>query len=383
MSGSKTSFLVLFALALAVSSSHAQSTSTLKSNEAVPVRQFNGEWAFEIGGESYSEDKDQGTAAYLYLNFNFEYKFTSWLRAKARPHVDGYSSRLQERFETDDYKNGVKLTEAYISLQPVDFAELRGGALNQGYLNSPMLISARRSFPGFQEILIHQFANLRIEGSAAQVVPVSTSLNDEREDKEKLPLFQTQSIQLSGKNFSWLEWRGNVGHYSWAGMPNKVAYESEILGNSPDGGEAVPGAQFKYAFDGVFAGVDFCLCFVESPLQWTGEFQRVRNARAASGFGDAQLIGTGPRIIMGDRVLDIRYRRYFVESDVTVASYNRAMFGHSNRIGDNVQVRLDFKDAKFAIVGEWDGAQTLIDRPLQKSMTQYYIGVETHYAPFF
>ena len=81
-------------------------------------------------------------------------------------------------------------------------------------------------------------------------------------------------------------------------------------------------------------------------------------------------------------MLDLRLRRYFIESDVTVASYNRGMLGHTNRLGDNVEFKLDFKEAKFAIVGEWDNAQTLLDRPLQKTVTQYYLGVETHYAPF-
>ena len=166
---------------------------------------------------------------------------------------------------------------------PFEFRELRGGAINQGYLNSPMLVSGRRAFPGFQAILSHDFENIRAELSVEQVVPTSYSMNLDREDKEETPFFQTQSLQFKGKSLKLIEWSVTGGHFGWSNIPDKVAYESSLQGNSVIGSESVAGSQFKYDFDGLFASTELCLCVEGSAVQWVAEFQRVRNTRAASG----------------------------------------------------------------------------------------------------
>ncbi|NJL24153.1 MAG: hypothetical protein HC902_02545 [Calothrix sp. SM1_5_4] len=346
-------------------------------------RPWRGQWNFEIGGTSFSEDKDAGAAAYFFFRTEFEYRFASWLGARVRPRLNLYSSRVQERYDNDEFSSRVALSEAFLSVRPWTFFELRGGAINQGFLNSPMLISSSRAFPGFQQILVfEQRDDLAIELVTQQVVPTSYTLNSERTQKESLPSFQTQSLHMGGKFLKSMEWTAFGGHYAWSNLPDKVAYQSEILGNTPNGGEAIPGTKMLYGFDGFFWGSEFAFCADWAPVQFVGEYQGMRNNRAPGNSADGQVWGLGPRFELWDTEFDLRYRRYFTESDATVALYNRGMYGNTNREGDNIEFKVNFRDQKFSVVGEWVNAVALFNNGTQKTMTSYYLGVETHYAPF-
>lgn len=390
MSWTNTSFLVVFVLIQLshVARAESISSSSLKASEQEEMpagRKWSGEWNFYVGGDSFSEGKDEGAAATFMVRSKFAYRFTQWMKFEAKPRMDLYGGRVQERFETDDYKSKIGVSEFSVSVKPVQDIEARAGAIGQEFLHSPLLISGRRAFPGFKEIVGHEFASgsstLKMEFAAQQVVPTSYSLNSERADKESLPTFNTQSLHFSGKNFDLIEWKLFGGHYNWSNLPDKVAWESGIVGNSVTG-DVAPGARFRSGFDGLFGGAEICTCVSQSWLQVVGEFQRVHNDRALAGLGNAQMWGIGPRFVFGERTFEIRYRRYFAEKDATVAIYSRSFLGNTNRMGDNVEFKLDFRDLKFAVVGEWVNAQPIRDNDLQLTMTAFYLGVETHYAPF-
>jgi hypothetical protein len=386
MTGFLTSLLLFFALLACGSLAPAQEASELrikpeKGEDLNEPHKITASWNMEMGGKDFDEGKDQGAAAYLYFDTKFNWEMTPWLRARANPEVDIYSRRVQERFDSDDYADGIALAEAYLSLHTVgDLAEFRGGAINQGFLNDDMLVYDRRSFPGFQQLLNFEFEHHKIILSAQQVVPTSYSLNDEREDREPLPVFNTQSIEFSGRELQLLDWRLNLGHYSWTNLPNKIAYQSSLTGNSVLGD--APDNAFRYQFDGYFGGLEVCACMQDSPLQVVAEFQRIANKRAASGFGDAQMVGIGPRYHLGEYELSLRYRHYFIERDATVSAYNRSFLGNSNRVGDNVRVGVEFLRRHFAIFGEYDNALTIRQDPNQFTFTAFRLGVETNYAPF-
>lgn len=359
----------------------AQSASSLRlpSDPKPAVEKWKAEYQLFLGVNSFDEGKDEGFGSLLYFKTKFGYQFMPWLRVAIKPRLDLFAGRAQERFDNDTYQNRIRLLEGYIAFQPTEFFEVRTGDINQGYLDSPMLISSHRGFPGFQELLTYQSGTLKAELIAEQVVPTSYSLNVERQTKEQMPSFLAQSFHLSGKS-DWAELKMVGGHFQWANMPDKIAAESMITGNLTNGVNG-PGARFKNKFDGWFGGVEFCAC-ISGPVQFTFDYQRIMNAAAPSAEADAQSWGLGPRFIWGDREFEIRYRNYFIESDATIGTYNRSLLGNTNRMGDDIEFKLDFKDRKFAIVGEWINARTIRDNPTQKTMTVYYIGLETPYAPF-
>lgn len=362
------------------------STSSIKADLPEGGKKWSGEYQFEVGGSHFSEGKDEGVAAIFFFKTAFEYHFNRWLYASVKPRIDFFSSRLQARFDNDDYRSGPRLTEAFIAAKPIAQIEARLGMIGQDYLNSPMLISKRRAFPG-GELVIEQKFNFpnhqfKAEVVAQHTVPTSTSSNIERQDKEGLPLFDTQTVHISGKSFDALEYRAYGGHWQYSNLPAKVAYESRLGGNSVIGDDAA-GSRFKTEFNGWYGGAEFCACVPTWSVVPVFEYQRIVNSKADAGFGNGEMWGAGPRFYFGDINLDVRYRRFFIEKDASVAFYMSSFLGNTNRMGDDVEFRLDFKAQKFAIIGEWANAVPIRDNALQHTMTAIFLGVETHYDRFF
>ena len=348
-------------------------------------RKWSGEWSVEAGGAGFNEGKDEGRTSFTYFRSKLNYKFADFLQLRTQPRVDFYFSQLQQRFDNDDMESKFRLAEAVLSLTPTDYLEFNAGAINQSYLNSSMLISRRRAFPGLQEMVYRDFnagkGRVKIGVVAAQTIPTSFSLSTERQDKEPLASFNTQALTVSGKFPSDMKFDVVAGHYSWSNLPDHVAFQSAIAGNSVIG-EVAPGARFRYGFDGFFLTAQGCACSLTS---WGGlnlGFERIRNGSAAEGFGNAQSWSIGPHLKFSDITLDVVYRNFFIEKDTTVAYYTSSFTGNTNRMGDEVEMKLDFIRYGFAVRAEWMNAVPIRSNSTQDTMTSVLLGVESHYAPF-
>lgn len=361
----------------------ASSHLKLSESGAPDYKHWSIEWRGKMGGESVSEGKDVGVAASFSFGLRVDRQFAPWMRVHLAPNLQLYSSRLQERYDNDNYQNRLHLDSGFIAFQPTSFLEARVGAFDQReFLNLPILISQYRTFPGLQEIAFGNWSDVEIKLVAQQLVPTSNSLNTEREDKEALPSFQTQSLHLK-KYFGGSSLSGMVGHYSWSRLPDKVAYQSALAGNTVDNGEAAPGARLAYEFDGYFWGLEYCLCG-DGPLKWDLAISGEHNSKAPGPAADAQMWSIGPKWTMGAGEIGLRYYNYFVESDATVGLYTRSSLGYANRVGDVLELTFAPQDLGFKVVGQYTNARTLIDRSSdnQQTLTQIWLGVETEYAPF-
>jgi hypothetical protein len=196
-----------------------------------------------------------------------------------------------------------------------------------------------------------------------------------------LPSFQTQSLHARGTHQGGYEWSALLGHYTWAGLPDKVAFQSAVVGNTVPGGEVAPGSKLAYGFDGYFYGLKGCVCG-DRRVGLAAGFQRLHNASAPGDSADGQSWSLGPRFVFGQRELELTYTNYFIESDATVAVYSPSSAGYTNRIGDALDMALHFKDQGFTVKGRWVNARTLANKDSQQTMTEFYLGVETDYAPF-
>lgn len=388
MFGSKKSLVLALACFAAVFS-HAQdltlpatSTTTVQTRDSNENIFKGGKWALDLGGGASSEGKDEGAFAYSFFFTEFQFQFTPWLTAKVAPYGRLYSARSQERADDDSYATRIGLSDAYLAYVPYDAIELRGGTFRQKFLGAPMVISNYRSFPGLQQIGRLEFQGVNAELTLQQLIPTSHSLNVDRIEQEKLPMFQTQSVGLKGRAMDALDWEVKGGLYQWSNIPSKVAYESMKKGNEPTGNELPTNTKYRFGHQGWFGGFDLCYCTGEM-FGFVVEYQRAQNLKAPSNSADGQLWGLGPKINWGDYELDVRYRSYFIESDLTVAAYGRSRFGYTNRIGENLEAKLNFKKNKFAIYAELFRADPINPRNTQqRDMTEFYIGVETDYASF-
>lgn len=357
----------------------ASLTADIPESQAA-ARKWSGQWNLNMGGISFQEGKDAGAAAFAWFSTDFNYKFSRWLQAGISPNLSLYSSRVQERYDDDTFQNRIWMLDAHLSLEPVEYFELRAGALNQGFLGSSMLVSSLRSFPGIQEIVKFKGEQAEVKFIVQQAVPTSHTLNTERETQEKLPSFNTQTFTAKGKHFDLIEWKSTGGLFKWSNLPSKVAWDSRLSGAMGEGLE-VADSRFTYDHQGWFGTAELCFC-MDSKIDFIVEGQRIHNTKADSFAADAQSLGLGGRIRFGDRELDLRYRQFFIESDATIAAYNKSKYGHTNRAGDGLEASLAFKKDHFKIYAQGFRANPINRSEAQRDMSIYYLGVETDDAAF-
>jgi hypothetical protein len=337
-------------------------------------------YQFELGGRNFTEGQNEGLISHLGLSARIGYQLAPWLRAKIEPKADFYSARAQERSQSDAYQNRLGLAEGYVSLEPIEYFELRAGTHSQKHLESPLLVSGGRAFPGLQEIVRIPMGKLgKIELIAQQVVPTSYSNNSLREEKESLPSFTTESVHLTLTPNRRTKLSAFGGHYRWSNLPSAVAFNSAQLGNSVEG-EVAPGAGFSYQFEGFFGGTK-ASARLHRHLELAASFKRAQNTRADSRVADSQMWEVAPLIKTRDLDITTSYGQFMNEADVTPAFYSSARFGHTNRAGQSAGVKLDFKKYDFAINGEWVQSLPINVDPFQQALTTIAVWLEIDYAP--
>ncbi len=345
-------------------------------------RRTTGDYQLELGGVSEQEGKDTAEGSYVYFSSNFNFQLTPSFRIKVSPWARFFSTRSQERFSDTNSGSFIFLYDAYGAFEPTPWLEFRGGVMSQSYLRNSMLVSSYASFPGAQAIFKTRLGRqLESKFIASQTIPTSHSDNEDRQASEPLPRFTTLTGELAGTPFKNFEIKAVGGYFEWGQMPSKVVAKSRLMGNVGVG-EITPGSKFLYEHKGFFGTAEACLCY-DSNVGFVGEFRRIHNTEAPGDAADAQLFGFGPRVKWTGMEFNFRYRSFFIESDATVAGYNRSRFGHTNRIGDNLEASLHFKEQKFTLFFEMFKAKPLNSDPNQKNLELYYFGVETDNVSFF
>lgn len=384
MGESVQKFIVLVAAVLSVSSARAELTNEIKAKlePRTEAGSWHGDWKFEIGGQTMDEGNDESTVAFIGARARVNYNATSWLRVKALPLVEAAGGRIQERFDdTEAGGSRFGVREAYVGLRPVEFFELRAGAIYQNFLEAPQVVSDRRTFIGAQEIASHKFNNF-IGGSIVlqQLIPTSVSFNSERAEKEKMPSFHTQSLHVDGQPWDWFSWSGRAGHFAWSELPRKVAAQSQIDGNTV-AGELTPDSRFLYGFDGYFWGAK--LTFLEpGSLQPILEYSGATNTMAPTANRDAEIIGLGAKWAFDSVELKAMFKHYFSEPDISPAYYASSNFGRNNRIGDGVTVEAELRKLKLTVRGEWNQARTINSSSTQDTWNFFRLSLESAYASF-
>lgn len=377
----KLSFVVFTTILCGLASAEPVSTSVIEVTTGAHTRNWSGDWKFGIGSSGYNQGNDEGTAAEFRLTARFDYEFTKWLKAHVVPRAEFFSARLQERDDADDAgPSRIRLLDAYLNLSPVKFVEVHSGAIGQDKLKMPLLISPRRAFPGARELVVVSVGpEVKIMAMAQQLVPTSISFNSDREEKEKLPGFQTQSLHVEGKH-RLAEWEAIGGHYRWNEIPSRVVFESCKTGNIANC-DNEKSARFPHGMEGYFWGAEASLGPKKYPqplLGWRGQ----TNSKAPDSAGDAESWSVGAVYEVNDIEYRAEYLKWYSEPNTTVSAYTQTRYGQTNRDGNGVAFKVDFKERGFSVVGEWYNARRINFNPSQDTLNAYSLTVETNYAPF-
>jgi hypothetical protein len=302
-------------------------------------------WTLGLGGESFANDREQAQSAGFDLGGALRYGLLKSVEVKAKANISLYSGYVQSRFGDQTPRSGVFLQEAVVQIQPISQLTLLAGAIDQGHLRAPLLVSAR-PFPGALQRLVLSSERLELQVKAQQTIPTSTTLATRSVDIESSPTFFTETCVLTARPFQNLTLTAHATHFAFRDLPSAVAGESSVHGNTVD--DVTPNkSRFVYNFDGWLAGGGGTLAFSDN-VSLIAEGYMIQNSQAPESYRNGQTAALSLELTLPNGIeLVPKAEVYFNESDVSPAYYNSSAHGHGNRVGWVADFEVRFKKRAF------------------------------------
>jgi hypothetical protein len=369
-------------LSLTANGRNLESTSTntlsTKSKSLGGVH-YNAAWRASLGGESRSNLTDDESVVRARLTTQFDLQLTPTLDAFADISLVTSQGRQQAQFGNTSYENGFNIDQAYVQYQPMRSVDLLAGAISTGLQESPLLLG-NNPFPSLVERLSLTFGAGVYTLEALQAIPTSSSVNSERQEKEKQPTLSIQRAKAKWQGPWGVELQGSVSQFSYRNLPAKVAYNSMYKGNSIVGSHSAD-SQFAFKFKGYTVGSELLLTSMPLGI-WRLGWQRVENIEAPVGYSRGERIYSSLDIPWRTNILSPSIEIYFNESDSSVAAYNSARYGNSNNRGYLLGFDYLVGGYNYRIKTLYRRSEPIEADGINSPEDSISINLETSYAPF-
>lgn len=334
-------------------------------------------WKLGLSSQSFTNEQDKAQTVGLGFEGDLRLSPLRMLEVKARAQVRLESGYAQSRFGDNTPASGVGLKEAYLSLRPVTFFSLQAGALDQGQLGAPLLVS-ERAFPGIAEVIKFEGERASVEFRAQQVVPTSSSLSTKSIESEPAPSLTTESLVFRFNPGDRLKLKTSATHFAFKSLPSAVATESDRYGNTVI--DAQTGlASFYFEYEGYVVGGEAKARLARGWIVGV-DGQVLNNTKAQENYGRGQQVGMEMQISLPDDIeLRPRGEIFFAESDVAPAFYNSSQLGHTNRQGWSGQMTLLFKQQKFQVGARYVESDVINPNSMQSRQSFVLLNFETLY----
>lgn len=344
--------------------------TAIKIDSAKSKFEYQLNFATKTAGFYEGEDSASQVLFGFNPHFNFNFHKNFWIDANLSMNLN--SSRVQTRYINRNDENFV-LNELAINFQPTKYTLFKLGAINQGHLDSPMLISAI-SFPGAMANLEANSDRSTFGIKAQRLIPTSTSFDSERTSKEALPLFQTAGVYGKAKLLNFIDIDGQINYYEFNKLPSVVAFESRRLGNDVSGIE-IGDSRFLNNFSGLSQTANIKLNF-HSKIEQFFKVAIVENENTADGDNRAQLLETGLILKLANFNLIPSIATFYAEPNVAPAFYNSSLFGNTNRQGNKYALRAEMKSIKLNVEVGYIDAKTINTSVFQDDLSSLQLLME-------
>ncbi|MCB0362764.1 MAG: hypothetical protein KDD35_08575, partial [Bdellovibrionales bacterium] len=324
--------------------------------------------------ESYKEGVDQGTLVGFNFRTRSEYRLAENFDLYIHAKVQLVTRQIQARF-ADSRTTGIIPYEVVARYRFLNRAEIKVGAINMDFLNSPLLVSKEKSFPGFVESLNWGDESNYLRIFAAQSIPTTTSFESMRSEKEETPTFFSESVQAQLILGGTYRLNGFLTHFRFDDLPSSLAFESSRMGNSILG-EFQANSRFRYPFAGWVNGGEICYCKNSVTKFLVGGYQ-IENREAPLGLNRGQEFLLRADVGLWGLVFSPYYIQFFNERDTVPAAFNSGSRGHNNRNGRGLGLELLFSSYNFRFVGEYIESDVIRTDPNQKNLNSVMLRLET------
>lgn len=324
--------------------------------------------------EAYAQSRSVGLGADL----NVDHRLSDNLTARLSVGLNLDTGSSQNTF-TDEYKpvQGVALLDAYLNWSPIQDLDLRGGAINQGWLDSPLLVG-NKAFPAAMAAWKAKINQFYVQLAAEGAIPTSDTTNSVPRGNDPLPSANFERVSVGMELTKTTGFEAHVGHFAFSNLPSGVALESRYRGNSVTG-VGDQGSSFIYDFSGIETGAN-AKTELSSRLSAKVDASWLTNLRAPLNQSRGMLLQLETAYLATPNMtLAPSLELFRSESDSSPAYYNTSALAHNNRQGLGAGLRLGLAKEQLDVQGSWVNARVIQTNPFQSDFNGVVLSLRKSY----
>ncbi len=365
-------FLIIFSMSAAVAQETMRAPLESYTTKQNP---YKTSWGLGLYSRGVSDSVEKSVATGLGATGTLEFSPERWLKTTITPGFVVESGSLASLYDANVPRNQIFLDQAVVQATPISQVRLAAGAINQRFLESPLLIDAQ-SFPAAFESLSDHTDNTKWSLTAQQAIPTSISLSTMTSDKEPLPTFFTFSARGEWAPNPELNFVARASRFAFSNLPTQVAYKSSLNGNKCVTGDVPQNMRFNCGFAGYTAGLQANSSVYKDYLVSVGG-DYILNPEAPSGQNQGYLTFGQVRFALNPAwQMTTRGEFFFNESDASPSFYNAVAFGHSNRQGYAADFKFENRVQHFGIRARYVDARLVEENDNQTDTSIFYLGLE-------
>ena len=304
------------------------------------------------------------------------------LFARAELELVTGSGSVQQIYQRLGETDGVTQREIMISWRPVRWMTVQFGAINQSFLQSPLLL-ADIPFPSMVEnVELFKGVENDISLSFQQAIPTtfSDSHSIYTQSLSKTPLLITKSLfwNYDPKSYYKIKFSSTFFHYN--PLPSDIALISRLYGNTV----VEEPSRFKYRYTGLYFGIEpLFRIFPNLGLQLKLHYiNNISNTIEVSWLNKGLLASVQAPFDITENIRITPVLEYFVnQPDSAVGYYNSERYGHSDRTGFVIEGIINFYEKNMEVGFRHLRSWPVRERGgLRKGQIYYLAFLRTNYA---
>ena len=303
----------------------------------------NSFWKTHVEGSLLSnvESKERLMKVKLYGKFDLE--LSSSLSARFEPYLVIKEGEIQRRFVRPE-SSVIQMQAGFFEYKPTTGINFQLGAINQDYLNSPLLVSDHAFLSGLFGWL-HIRKKYEVQVVLQQSMPSVVNSFKRYSEIEKTPYFSSLFVYGEWLPSDYYSFKAHTTGFYFTDLPAFIAHQSKNYGNS------IIGERARAHFAHSYYGVNFD---VSSQVKVLPEMYLSLGYNGLLNFGAPFEQAWGERIY---GVLDMdfwkfaklysRLEYFHNNSDSAPAYFNSEIYGHNDRKGMLAELTAFFPKGNF------------------------------------
>lgn len=357
-------------------SSVATSTASLQTASS-PVKKFSAEWRLRMMGADSRDEQTQAKVVDVRSDVKAKYHLTSNLHLDLQPSLRLQSGQFQSVDGADKGENKISFNQAAAVYRPFHSLRMLGGALDQDYMHTSLLLDSM-AFPAARVEALMSNAKMRTVLALESAIPTSSALSTNTKELEATPSLNTASLKFHAQFLQDVTFKLAGGYFIYNNLPSNVAQKSGLLGNEVN---KISDAQYLFTnkFEGVEAAAELKFpVFHFMDLSLSGQY--LVNQKAPANVNSAFEYSVTSEIHLTKNTDLGLSASYFSVAPEAAVSYFNARGYQTNRVGYQAKSFLAFKKEGFNVGLRYVDAEVMFASPVQSRTRVVFLQLETTYA---